>query len=270
MASLDRFKCIETWKSQNGYSSGSSKSSIYSKELDSVSFYNSRKNGYANWCAIFFDWGIYKCTEPEPNASDARAFVYEPNRDNCGAGCKQKVDYYKAHNAWYPHKAKGCPAKVGDEIFFADKSYVSKTNPYGVYHTGAVIDWDSGGIYTIEGNINGGKVGKRYYKYSDSKIYGFGRPDYTEEDVKPEPTPEPTPEPEPTTTKYRVSTYGGTLTLRGKPNKSSTNLANIPNGTILEVDEIVKGESINYNTNWAHTSYKGKTGYVSCYWIKKI
>ena len=195
---------VQWYKDQIGYSSGSSKSSKYSKELDGVSFYNTRKNGYTNWCAIFDDCGIYENAEPNSNINDVRALVFEPNKDNCGAGCAQKIDYFKRAGAWYQHKAKGCPAQIGDQIFFGSSSYKSSSNPLGAYHTGVVIDWDSKGLYTAEGNTNGkGDVSKRFYSYGDSRILGFGRPAWTgveppkEEKPEPVPAPEPTPEPVP-------------------------------------------------------------------------
>lgn len=197
---------VQWYKDQIGYSSGSSKSSKYSKLLDSVSWYNYKKNGYANWCACFYDAGILENASDYDDIDEVRALVYEPNVDNCGAGCAQKIDYYKAAGAWYPHKVKGCPAQIGDEIFFGSDDYKSSSNPLGAYHTGAVIDWDNNGLYTAEGNTNGtGDVSQRFYSYSDSRILGFGRPDWTGnepelekpvEDQKPEPTePEPTPAP---------------------------------------------------------------------------
>lgn len=179
MAELYRNDCVEWWKSQIGYVSGKSKSSKYSKQLDELSWYNYKKNGYSDWCTIFYDAAVPNCMT-ELNVNQGRAFVYEPNNDNCGAGCKQKVDYYKKHSAWFPHKVKGCPAQLGDQIFFFADKYKSKENPLGVYHTGAVIDWDNKGIYTAEGNTNGcGEVSKRFYSYSDPKILGFGRPNWT-------------------------------------------------------------------------------------------
>lgn len=197
---------VQWYKDQIGYSSGSSKSSKYSKKLDSVKFYNYPKDGAANWCAIFDDCGIYE-NAIDATVSDVRALVYEPNSDNCGAGCAQKIQYFKSAGKWYPHKVKGCPAQIGDQIFFGSDSYKSSSNPLGAYHTGVVIDWDGSGLYTAEGNTNGkGDVSKRFYSYSDSRILGFGRPNWTgseppkeEKDEKPEPTTTPSaPEPAPT------------------------------------------------------------------------
>lgn len=250
---LIRSKVIETALSQIGYQ-GESKSSKYSKDLDAVKFYNYPKDGACTWCSIFVDWCIYQNTNPQ-TADNARAALYEPNVDNCGAGCVQSAQYYKSHGAWY---SKPSDAHKGDKVFF-------KNSAGNIYHAGIVVDWDNSGIYTVEGSTGGAKVLKRFYSYSDSKLAGFGRPQYTanEPDVDPEPTPEPTP----TTTKYIVKTNGGTLSLRAEPNVSSTVLANIPNGTTLDVIEIVKGESINYNTDWAKTTYNGKTGYCSCNYL---
>ena len=198
MAKIYLKPTVQWYKDQIGYSSGSSKSSKYSKELDAVKFYNYPKNGAANWCAIFDDCGIYE-NAIDASVSEVRAMVYEPNNDNCGAGCAQKIDYFKKAKAWYPHKAKGCPAQIGDQIFFGASQYKSSSNPLGAYHTGVVIDWDSKGLYTAEGNTNGkGDVSKRFYAYSDKKILGFGRPNWTgveppeeKKDEKPEPTPAP-------------------------------------------------------------------------------
>lgn len=184
---------VKWYLDQVGYDSGSSKSSKYSRDLDSVGWYNYRKDGAANWCAIFYDAGVYHNADDTSNVNAVKRIVFEPANDNCGAGCSQKIQYYKANGAWYPHKAKGCPAEVGDEIFFGSDSYKSSSNPYGAYHTGAVVDWDGSGLYTVEGNTNGGKVSKRFYSYSDSRIIGFGRPAWAgnDPDINPEPTPEP-------------------------------------------------------------------------------
>jgi uncharacterized protein YgiM (DUF1202 family) len=55
-----------------------------------------------------------------------------------------------------------------------------------------------------------------------------------------------------------VSTSGGTLNLRQSPNGAI--LAQIPNGTKLEVES--------YNKEWYKTTYKDKTGYVSAKFLK--
>ena len=85
--------CINWWKAQVGKPCG--KTNEYSAYMDRYKFYNYPKNGSANSCAIFYDTAIMKTMSPEANANAGRAILCEPNVDNCGAGCTQKVQYYK-------------------------------------------------------------------------------------------------------------------------------------------------------------------------------
>ena len=78
-------------------------------------------------------------------------------------------------------------------------------------------------------------------------------------------------EPDPADTNiYKVTTNGGTLTLRTKPTTKSIALANIPNNTIIKAEDIVKGEPIKNNTDWIKTTYKNRNGYVSARWCTKV
>lgn len=175
-------ECIEWWKSQEGYEAGANKSNKYYDVLDSVNFYNYKKNNQGiNWCTGFYDAGIYENVS-DKNVDFARSVVCEPNVDNCGAGCKQKVDYYKSKGRWIDAK-DASKAQSGDEIFYWSKSYISKSNPYGVYHTGAIVDWsdEKKKFYVMEGNTGGGngKVALKEVPYGASKILGFGHPFWT-------------------------------------------------------------------------------------------
>lgn len=87
---------------------------------------------------------------------------------------------------------------------------------------------------------------------------------------KDDPQPTPTPPEPPKGDTYVVSTNGGTLSLRATPYISSSNVVtSIPNGTKLDVTEIVKGEPCNGTTDWAHTTYNGYCGFCTCSWLKK-
>ena len=197
-------ECIDWWRKQNG-TQGTSKSSPYSKDLDSCGWYNTKKNGYASWCCCYYDDAIHQNASGD-NINEQRTIACEPNpaSANSGAGCVQKVQMYKDAGRWY---TKASLAESGDQVFFRSDSYVSKSNPLGVYHTGAVLTWDDKGYYVSEGNTNGNKVAEKFYPYSavGSKIAGFGRPRWTgwerpkaEEPAEPTtPAPEPTPEPSP-------------------------------------------------------------------------
>ena len=210
-------------------------------EMDAIHFYNYPKNGVANSCAILYDNGVlHACTDPsydeDPECAKWTALqaLYEPqDGSNAGAGCVQKIGYYKANDAWYTDTADFCEL---DEIFFASPDYVSDANPYGVYHTGAIVDWGyveelgTDGFTVIEGNTNGGVVAYKYYAYSDSRILGAGRPnwdgwspDEDENDEKPQPDPKPEPIPAPPTETVDVElpvlfkgvdAYGEVLTIQ--------------------------------------------------------
>lgn len=265
---------VNTALSEEGYQ-GTTYTSKFTAFLDSVNWYCAAKQGATTWCCIFNDYCV-AVNKGDLSYEQARQIVCEPanNKVNYGAGVKEKVQYYKQAGRWITDPSK---CTTGDEIFF----YKSGTKEYG--HVGRVVDWDSKYIYTMEGSTTyNGKahsVAKKQYPFNSTRIAGFGRPDwykYQDEAPKPEPQPEPTPAPTPAPApapaaeKYRVTTNGSTLTLRAKPNTSSTNLANIPNGTILTITEIVQGEPIKYNTNWGKTTYNGKTGYVSLRWLTKL
>ena len=76
--------------------------------------------------------------------------------------------------------------------------------------------------------------------------------------------------PKPATATYIVATNGSTLTLRASATTKAPALATIKNGTKIIVSEIVKGEKVNGVDDWAKTTINGKTGFVSCRWIRKI
>lgn len=166
------------------------KTNEYSKQLDSVEFYNFPKNGVADSCSIFVDDMVFRASDPQ-TAKYVRSVMYEPNKDNCGASCKYAAEYFKKNKAYItdPHAFQ-----LGDKIFFKKKDGK-------LYHTGLIVGLGDK-IETVEGNTNGGKVAKKSYSFNDEKIDGAGRPRYTGYEPKqegpkedPEPTPVPTPAP---------------------------------------------------------------------------
>lgn len=264
------------------------KTNEFSAELDSIDYFNTKKNGVANSCSIFQCDMAYRSTrdanlEPCPDKWDAYYFLYQPSnpKNNCGAGCTQQAGYFKNNDAWYQEP----DACTGDWIFYTNDG---GTNDGGetYYHVGLVVDWGDwdelggrGGYKVVEGNTDGGYVAIHYVPFGDSRIGGFGRPRYdgwecpvkeSEPEPKPTPNPGPEPKPEPTTYEYQVTTNGGILRLRSASNTRSSYLIGIPNGTILSVDAVVDGEEIGGDTGWLHTSYEGFTGYVARYWTTKL
>lgn len=82
-------------------------------------------------------------------------------------------NYFKKMNQWYT------TPKAGDIIFFKNSERIN--------HTGYVYKVDSNYVYTVEGNTsttnneveaNGGCVAKKYYTLNNSRIAGYGRPNY--------------------------------------------------------------------------------------------
>ena len=286
MGSLFKADVVRTAENEIGYVGGYH-TSKYSSALDAVNYWNmGAKDGAADWCSIFVNFCIWASTrnssgDIDPDVWDAHFFTFEPDGgQNLAAGVGFAADYYMAHDSWSGDSSGAC---VGDQIFFRNFA-----------HTGLVVGWgtdDNGVDYidTIEGNatIDGVpySVGRRRYRADDPQIDGYGHPRYDGDDYpessNTEPTPEPVPEPEPdpvpdpipeppTSERYKVTTNGGILRLRAAPNTDSAYLIGIPNGTELDVTEIVDGESINWCEEWARTCYGGYNGFVSCAWITKI
>ena len=89
------------------------------------------------------------------------------------ADCDESARIYKDKGRWFRNP------QVGDQIFF-----VKNGDDY--YHTGIVYKVTPEKVYTIEGNTsageqvipNGGAVCRKSYDRNNSKIGGYGRPDY--------------------------------------------------------------------------------------------
>lgn len=159
---------VKTALAEVGYQ-GETKNSKYTQFLDSINWYNYKKAGACTWCAIFYDYCI-AVNKGDLTYEQARIIDCEPanHANNSGAGCTQKAQMYKDKGRWISSVSK---ATTGDQIFF------KKSNGQ-IYHSGILVDWDNNGIYTVEGSTDGAKVSKRYYSFNDSKIAGFGRPDW--------------------------------------------------------------------------------------------
>lgn len=143
----------------------------YAHDLDTLKFYNGRKNGHA-WCDVFVDWCFVQAYGKEA----ALALTCQPSKaaNNCGAGCKWSRQYYE--NKGQLHSTP----EPGDQVFFYNST------KSGISHTGLVYDVDGRYVYTVEGNTssasgvvaNGGAVAKKKYLLTNSRLAGYGRPAY--------------------------------------------------------------------------------------------
>jgi hypothetical protein len=117
------------------------------------------------WCDMFVDWCFMKAYGKETARKLLGDFsAYTPD----------SAERFKLMDRWHSNGPK-----KGDVIFFA--------NTERICHTGIVYKVDDTIVYTIEGNTsageqvipNGGSVCKKSYKLYNSRIAGYGRPDYS-------------------------------------------------------------------------------------------
>lgn len=154
--------------SQVGYREGANNLQKYAESADLQAMYGWKPQNQP-WCDVFVDSGFIDCF----GLAAACAMTYQP----LGAGsalCRQSAQYYKTAGAW------ATSPEVGDQIFFYSSGDIN--------HTGIVISVDGGSIHTVEGNVSD-MVAERCYSVGDSKIAGYGRPNWSAVEGKDLPTP---------------------------------------------------------------------------------
>ncbi len=134
---------------------------MFQAELDEAEFWNNHKQGY-EWCTSFVAWCFWKLL-----GNDEAKRVLCITGDYA-AGCISWARYYKNANRMFSKP------EVGDQFFKSG----SDGKPC---HTGIVTAVYADGFATIEGNADNA-VSERWYPLNYSKLYGFGRPYYAEED----------------------------------------------------------------------------------------
>lgn len=239
-------KVVSIALSQVGYKEGANNWNKYAQDLDAIGFYNGKKQNVA-WCDVFVDWCVWQAAGKDK----ARALkaLYEPTKDNCGAGCKYSAQYFRKNNAWSD------TAVIGSQIFFGKRGEES--------HTGLVVAIGASTITTVEGN-KGNEVKKCSYSKSDSKIAGYGLIKYDNQPQSQPTQPDPEPQPAQTGKEYKVKTNSGDpLRLRAEATTDSAKVGGIPNGKTVTALKIVEGESVGGVKTWIYTSYNGVKGYAS-------
>lgn len=144
--------------------SGAGNYTKYARDLDKISYFNGRKQGF-DWCAVWFDaMQVYTLGD----GTSARSALYQPNPEyNCGAGCTQQAQYYRAVNQFYS------APKPGDQIFYGKAGDEA--------HTGLVVEVSDKAVTTIEGNVQN-QVLLITHSITDPTIVGYGRPRYEAND----------------------------------------------------------------------------------------
>ncbi len=162
-------KVIKIAEGELGYLEKKSNSSLYDKTANAGSANYTKYGAYFNmnpaqWCDLFVDW----CFCQAYGKSKAKEML-------CGgfsAYTPTSAQYFKNKGQWYTSPKKG------DVIFFK--------NSQRICHTGIVYNVDGTYVYTIEGNTsggsavisNGGGCCKKKYRLNNSRIAGYGRPNY--------------------------------------------------------------------------------------------
>ena len=119
----------------------------YSKQVSDNSF------AYGAWCAMFVSWCANEANIP-------RTII--PLYASCSAGRQwfETRGLFKYKESYTP--------KTGDIIFFLSNN---------ASHTGIVVDYKNGTVYTIEGNTSD-MCHQRSYDPSNARITGYGTPEY--------------------------------------------------------------------------------------------
>ena len=174
MASLYRKPCVTSAEADIGYESDGLWNK-YAERLDQCDFFAScgKKNGAVDYCAIAYCYWLFLnviTDDGDVDDNDRKYMVHYAmyQSDDCctSAGCTQQANAYKNNGAWSEDYAD---LAVGYQVFF-------KKSNGAIYHTGICVDWNDEGFYTVEANVNSYHTEKRFYKYGESKVAGFGIP----------------------------------------------------------------------------------------------
>lgn len=139
---------------------GSGNYTKYARDLDRLgNFYNTPKQGFM-WCDVFVDWCFVAAFGPKIG----REIIFQPV-GSAGAGCSFSLSYYQQAGHFHP----GDP-QPGDQIFYTYQAGE-------ISHTGIVETVSGGTVTVIEGNTSD-SVGRRTYQLGDSRIAGYGTPNW--------------------------------------------------------------------------------------------
>ena len=147
---------------------GSANYTKYGRDMHEL--YPSVMDFPAAWCDAFVDW----CFQKAFGVSNAKGLL----GGNFNDYTPSSAQLYKDKNAW------GNAPRIGAQIFFKNNTRIN--------HTGLVYKFDDKYVYTIEGNTsgasgvvaNGGGVCKKKYLRTNSRIAGYGYPNYDPEPVE--------------------------------------------------------------------------------------
>lgn len=196
------------------------------------------------WCLCFIVW-VFEQSYGQDTAKkllcmDNGYTFYTPTA----------ATYFKNKSQWYT------TPQVGDVIFFENSTRIC--------HVGLVYKVDANTVYTIEGNTssgnnqvvaNGGGVFKKSYTLTNSRISGYGRPQYSNTSV--------------TTTLPSSSVIS-----KGKITASKLNIrtgagTNYPTCAFSPLAKDTEIGICGTVSDWYYIEYNGSYGYVSAKYVEK-
>lgn len=129
----------------------------FSKELNSVGYFDPQKKVHTPWCSIFLDDMAYKKIK---DVNKTHKWLYQPTYNDLSASAKYQQDYFKKAKRYYRQPKKGDWAFIGSPA----------------KHVCIVDSYTSTSVTTIDGNHKD----KVCRVVRDRKEFdGFGRPEYT-------------------------------------------------------------------------------------------
>nr|DAS76585.1 MAG TPA: hypothetical protein [Caudoviricetes sp.] len=175
-------KMLEVAKAEVGYLEKASNAYLDSKTANAgynnYTKYN-RDCGFGNgpswyWCNSYISWVAMK-------AGVSTSIIPKT------ASCAYTKQFFQARGKFNLRTSGYKPVK-GDLVLFSTSGY-----PYGTGHIALVRAVDANYVYTYEGNTssgssvvpNGGAVCEKYYRLSNTNIYGYCHPAYVKkEDIE--------------------------------------------------------------------------------------
>ena len=266
-SAIDVSKVIAVASAEVGYLEKKSKASLDSKTANAGSgnytkYWRDMKPSYQGqpYCDCFVSW----CFKKAYGESLANKLL-------CGGlysfYTPESAQKYKDKGQWYTKSPK-----IGDQIFFK--------NDTRICHTGIVYKVDTSNVYTIEGNTsagsqvipNGGAVCKKSYALTNSRIAGYGRPNYGSTASSTASNP-PSTKSTPTKLTEQVSWYGtvtaSSLNVRkwAGTEHDTVSFSPLNTGTKVGVCAAINADD---GTKWYYIKYDNKYGFVSAKYIERL
>ena len=173
---------VKIAQSQLGYTEGSNNYTIYADEVG--------VSNNAAWCATFASWCMMKAGVSEDRRPSKSVL----------ASSTGILTWYRDRGRWhrkngyewsYGQKSDNSPVDYAYEPKPGDLILLETQGGYGdgPDHTGIVVSYGNGTVYTVEGNANDA-VRAESYSASSLEIWGYCNPEYYGSgSVTPDPTP---------------------------------------------------------------------------------